>query len=216
MDKNLGQKLKDFDQIFKVSGWNGQIKILSSLGLSDYESSDVDDSEIDQFLDELLFQLSDFYLKNNMETLDTVIENNVDESILINALKKYLNNKWGLREHSLKVSNFDIDQIHFIIEELINTMMIRRIHRSPNIFKKSVNNKFNTEYEKDDIWNIVTFFEYLIEFFVGKKHTYNSFKQILNKETLLSTEIIEVFFSLLQKYQSDIEKAYILTKITEE
>lgn len=216
MDKNLGQKLKDFDQIFKVSGWNGQIKILSSLGLSDYESSDVDDSEIDQFLDELLFQLSDFYLKNNMETLDTVIENNVDESILINALKKYLNNKWGLREHSLKVSNFDIDQIHFIIEELIYTMMIRRIHRSPNIFKKSVNNKFNTEYEKDDIWNIVTFFEYLIEFFVGKKHTYNSFKQILNKETLLSTEIIEVFFSLLQKYQSDIEKAYILTKITEE
>ncbi|SPU38249.1 Uncharacterised protein [Lysinibacillus capsici] len=157
MDKNLGQKLKDFDQIFKVSGWNGQIKILSSLGLSDYESSDVDDSEIDQFLDELLFQLSDFYLKNNMETLDTVIENNVDESILINALKKYLNNKWGLREHSLKVSNFDIDQIHFIIEELIYTMMIRRIHRSPNIFKKSVNNKFNTEYEKDDIWNIVTF-----------------------------------------------------------
>ncbi|SPU38248.1 Uncharacterised protein [Lysinibacillus capsici] len=56
----------------------------------------------------------------------------------------------------------------------------------------------------------------MIEFFVGKKHTYNSFKQILNKETLLSTEIIEVFFSLLQKYQSDIEKAYILTKITEE
>ncbi|WP_339262072.1 hypothetical protein [Lysinibacillus sp. FSL K6-3209] len=215
MDKTLEQKLKDFDKLFKEASWNTQIKILNSLGLIDSEYGDEDNLEIDRVLEEVIFDLSDFYLKNNMDTLRKFIENNLDESILKNAFKKYLDNKWGLREHSLKVLNLENNEIHFIIEEIINTMTIKRIHRSPNIIMKTVNKNFNKEYNKDTIWDIVTFFDYLIEFFVDNNHTYNSFKRILNKETLLSPEIIELFFNLLQKYQSDIEKAYILAKISE-
>ncbi len=217
MKEILEEKIRHFDKSFKNVDWDDQIRILTSLGTNEFDEVDYNGNlnQILKLLEELLIDVDNFYLKNDMHSMQMFFLENLTESILRNGFKNYLKIRWRLREDSQEVFKLENDEVEAILEEIITSMLIKRIHRSPNLVRKAISEKFEKEYNKETILVVVKFFKYLIESFNESNQTYNSFAIMLNKETLLHKDIISIFFNKLQNYQAEIEKAFLIKKLSD-
>lgn len=214
MDKNLKEQLKKVEQEFKSSNWRRQLILIDVLDSNEIEQNFPDEFEelIELFIDSIVL-VNEFYLKTDFKSVDNLLTDTLTEDILIKGLINNIQDRWWIREFSYYMNEFNKEEIAFLLNEVINEVYIKRVHKSSKIILKRMNGKFDKEYNQKSIVKCIKLIDALIEKFLEKSLTFNSFYNYLNRETLFSPENIIDIINIFASYQTDLERVYIYYQI---
>lgn len=214
MEKNLKDQLIFIESEFKSSNWRKQLMFIEFLNSNELENDSVSDSEepLEEFID-IIVAVNEYYLKTNFNEVKNLITGTLTENILIKGLLFNLHDRWWMREYSLILNDYSKEEKIFLLDEIIAEVYMRRTHKSSKIITKHLKKEFDKQYDSTDILKCLKLIIALIEKFLDKNATYNSFIGYMNRETLFNTETSSEIINKLFHYQKDLELVYIFKNV---
>lgn len=218
MQLNLEEELKQFNNEFKNLEWSNQIIILNSLDAIEFTEDDEDEvlnSQINKLLD-IIRMGEEYYLDNGLEKLKIKLAQNMSETTLINGILDVITTKWKLREDSKILKSYSLDMLEFIVDEIIQKMIIRRIYSDSRILINVLEETFpDKSYDRESVLLGARLINFLVKNFYLKNYTYNYYRKFLIKETLLTEEFTNLLLDKMLENHIELTNTLLMSRISE-
>ncbi|MED4400052.1 hypothetical protein ABET41_10820 [Metabacillus fastidiosus] len=215
----LNETTSIFKIIIAIQKWFNEIDFEEQMNiLSLFDNGSIlstlneENEEIAELVNELIISLEDIYKHEGTEYLESTLKRHgLTDSVLINAIKQYVENKSSMYLSSTLLRELDNETFTLLIESVIKHYYVERNHMSP----KKIYRELDLDIDQKEIVLSCRLIDYSINSLYNHRLSYLSFNKFLIEEMGLSRQKAEIFKDLIKRFQSEIDRFIILKNIME-